>query len=40
MRAMGAYGLPDAMRLTIGTQDANHRVVDVLKKFMESLEND
>jgi len=40
LRAMGAYGLPDAMRLTIGTQDANHRVVDVLKKFMESLEND
>jgi len=40
LRAMGAYGLPDALRLTIGNQDANHRVVDVLKKFMESLDND
>ena len=37
LRAVAAYGLPDALRLTIGTKDANHRVVDVLTKFMESL---
>jgi len=36
LRAMGAYGLPDALRLTIGSKDANHRVVEVLEKFMES----
>lgn len=38
LRAMGAYGLPDALRLTIGNEDANHRVVNVLAKFMESLD--
>jgi histidinol-phosphate aminotransferase len=33
LRAVGAYGLPDALRLTIGTEEANHLVVDGLKAF-------
>jgi len=36
LRAMDAYGLPDALRLTVGSAPANQRVVDLLSKFMES----
>jgi histidinol-phosphate aminotransferase len=34
LRAVGAYGLPDALRLTIGGEEANRLVVDTLKAFM------
>jgi histidinol-phosphate aminotransferase len=34
LRAVGAYGLPDALRLTIGGEEANRLVVDALKAFM------
>jgi histidinol-phosphate aminotransferase len=36
VRAVGAYGLPDALRLTIGDDEANRLVVDVLAAFMKS----
>jgi histidinol-phosphate aminotransferase len=34
LRGVAAYGLPGALRLTIGTEDANRKVVDVLKQFL------
>jgi histidinol-phosphate aminotransferase len=34
LRRMEAYGLPQAMRLTIGTEEANHAVVAALKEFL------
>ena len=34
LRAVGAYGLPASLRLTIGTREANHAVVDALRAFM------
>lgn len=34
LRAVGAYGLPDALRLTIGTEEANRLVVEALEAFM------
>ena len=34
LRGVAAYGLPDCLRLTIGPEEANRKVVDVLKKFM------
>jgi histidinol-phosphate aminotransferase len=34
LRAVGAYGLPDCLRLTIGTEAANHGVVETLTAFM------
>ncbi len=34
LRAVGAYGLPNALRLTIGTEEANRLVVEGLKAFM------
>ncbi len=34
LRAVGAYGLPGALRLTIGTEEANRLVVASLKEFM------
>ncbi|HKD47926.1 MAG TPA: histidinol-phosphate transaminase [Rhizomicrobium sp.] len=34
LRAVGNYGLPDALRLTVGTEEANHRVVEALRVFM------
>jgi len=37
LRVMDAYGLPDALRLTIGSQAANERVVELLRKFMGSI---
>lgn len=34
LRAVASYGLPDALRLTIGPAEANRRVIDVLTQFM------
>jgi histidinol-phosphate aminotransferase len=34
LRAVANYGLPDALRLTIGTEEANQRVVEALRAFM------
>ena len=34
LRAVGNYGLPDALRLTIGSAEANERVVATLREFM------
>jgi histidinol-phosphate aminotransferase len=34
LRGVGAYGLPDCLRLTVGTQEANHAAVAALKAFM------
>jgi histidinol-phosphate aminotransferase len=33
LRNVGAYGLPDALRMTIGTEEANRLVVEVLAAF-------
>jgi histidinol-phosphate aminotransferase len=33
LRGVGAYGLPDALRLTIGPADANRAVVEALAEF-------
>lgn len=34
VRGVGSYNLPDAIRITIGTEDANRMVVKVLREFM------
>ena len=34
LRAVANYGLPDALRLTVGTEEANQRVVEALTEFM------
>jgi len=34
VRAVGAYGLPDALRLTVGTEEANRKVVAALEEFL------
>ena len=34
LRGVGAYGLPDCLRLTVGTEEANKRVVAALDDFM------
>ncbi len=34
LRAMSAYGLPDCLRATIGTEAENHAIVDGLKAFL------
>jgi histidinol-phosphate aminotransferase len=34
MRPVGAYGLPNALRMTIGTEDDNRKVIAVLTEFM------
>ncbi len=34
LRAVASYGLPDHLRLTVGTEEANRLVVDTLKRFM------
>jgi histidinol-phosphate aminotransferase len=31
---MEAYGLPNALRMTVGTEEANHAVVAALQDFM------
>jgi histidinol-phosphate aminotransferase len=35
LRRVDAYGLPGALRLTIGDEEANHLVVDALRDFVE-----
>jgi histidinol-phosphate aminotransferase len=34
LRALNNYGLPHALRLTIGTEEANQLVLDGLRDFM------
>ena len=34
LRAVGAYGLPDCLRMTVGSEEANRGVVAALKAFM------
>jgi len=34
VRRMAGYGLPDALRITIGTEEEMHAVVDALRSFM------
>jgi histidinol-phosphate aminotransferase len=34
LRLVGAYGLPDALRMSIGSEEANRAVVAVLKEFL------
>jgi histidinol-phosphate aminotransferase len=34
MRPVGAYGIPEALRMTIGTEEENRKVVAVLAEFM------
>lgn len=34
LRAVGAYGLPNALRMTIGSDEANRLVVAALKDFL------
>ena len=34
LRAVAAYGLPDCLRLTVGSEEANHGVVAALGEFM------
>jgi histidinol-phosphate aminotransferase len=36
VRNVGAYGLPDALRMTIGTEEANRLVVEALADFAKS----
>jgi histidinol-phosphate aminotransferase len=35
LRRMDGYGLPGALRLTIGSEEANHAVVAALKEFLK-----
>ena len=35
LRGMAGYGLPEALRLTIGSKEANEKVVAVLSRFMK-----
>lgn len=34
LRPLGGFGLPDALRLTVGTENENYAVVEALKEFM------
>jgi len=34
LRPTGAYGLPNALRITVGTEEANRLAIDVLAEFM------
>jgi histidinol-phosphate aminotransferase len=34
LRAVGAYGLPDCLRMTVGSEEANQGVVSALAEFM------
>jgi histidinol-phosphate aminotransferase len=36
MRAVGAYGLPNALRMTIGDEEANRLVVTALSEFVRA----
>ena len=33
VRPVGGYGLPDCLRITIGTEDQNRAVLDALSEF-------
>ena len=33
LRGLTAYGLPDALRLTIGTEEANQLVIEVFQEM-------
>jgi histidinol-phosphate aminotransferase len=35
LRAVGAYGLPDCLRMTVGTEEANRLVVNALAEFVQ-----
>ncbi|MFG1431091.1 histidinol-phosphate transaminase [Xanthobacter sp. V2C-8] len=35
LRSVASYGLPDALRMTVGTEEANLKVVAALKDFLE-----
>ena len=34
LRQVGAYRLPNALRMSVGTEEANHLVVAALKEFL------
>jgi histidinol-phosphate aminotransferase len=34
LRAVGAYGLPHCLRMTVGTEEANRLTVEALRDFM------
>jgi histidinol-phosphate aminotransferase len=34
LRQVGAYNLPHALRMTVGTEEANRLVVSALSEFM------
>jgi histidinol-phosphate aminotransferase len=34
LRRVTGYGLPNALRLTVGTEEANHLVVKALSEFV------
>ena len=36
IRAVDAYGLPNALRATVGTEDENRRLVAALSDFMKA----
>ena len=36
LRAVGSYGLPNALRMTIGTEEANLGVIETLREFLGS----
>ena len=33
VRPVGGYGLPDCLRITVGTEDQNRAVIDALSEF-------
>ena len=36
LRTVGGYGLPNALRMTVGTREENERTVEALKEFMKA----
>ena len=36
VRPVGGYGLPDCLRITVGTEDQNRAVIDALSEFAAS----
>ncbi|MFG1297803.1 MULTISPECIES: histidinol-phosphate transaminase [Xanthobacter] len=35
LRSVASYGLPDALRMTVGSEEANIKVIEALKDFLE-----
>ena len=35
LRAVSGYGLPTCLRMTIGSDEENHAVLDALQKFLD-----